>query len=85
MATQDHPKHHLFGVKHPTWPHQYYALWPILMALWHSQGALNGPFCPRQRPTWRKASENSKLYFTAKTKDTDYRQALQVFEESPFW
>ena len=41
------------------------------MALWHSQGALNGPFCPRQKPTWRKASENSKLYFTAKTKDTN--------------
>ena len=41
------------------------------MALWHSQGALNGPFCPRQKPTWRKASENSKLYFTTKTKDTN--------------
>ena len=49
---------------HLGWPHQYYACWPIFMAFWHSQGALNGQFYPRQRPMWRKASENPNFYIS---------------------
>ena len=59
VTSRDHPKHH--QTPHQGCPYQYYAFWPLLMPVWHSQGALNGPFCPHKGLTGRNALESSKV------------------------
>ena len=46
VATRDHPKHH--QTPYLGCLHQYYAFWHLLVPFWHSQGALNGPFCSQK-------------------------------------
>ena len=85
MATRDHPKHH--QTPHLSWPHQYYAFWPLLMPFWDSQGALNGLFYPPKRPYWEKSSQEPQctLGMSKTSQNTIWMGNTDIMHPDPFF